>query len=102
MVLQDVLILFFYTELSSFPSTIYWRDCLLFLVYSWLFFKKSSRTKHDELALGRTFQYHLSEQAEWYIESEAYRKMVFTFLILFQSQLSVLDVRAYILLFVYI
>ena len=62
-----------------------------------------------ELALGRTFPsdwgpvgHHLSEQAKWYIASEAYRKMAFTFLTLFQSQPSLLDVIAYILLFVYI
>ena len=34
MVLRSVLISFFYLELSSFPSTIYWRDCLCPIVYS--------------------------------------------------------------------
>ena len=36
MVLGSILIPFFYMQLSSFPSTIYWRDCLFFIVYSCL------------------------------------------------------------------
>ena len=26
---------FFYEWISNFPNTIYWRDCLFFVVYSW-------------------------------------------------------------------
>ena len=36
MVLENVLILFFYMELSGFPSTAYWIDCLFSIVYSCL------------------------------------------------------------------
>ena len=31
---ENVPISFFYTQLSSFPSTTYWRDCLFSMVYS--------------------------------------------------------------------
>ena len=33
-VLENVLILFFYMQLSSFPSTTYWNDCLYSIVHS--------------------------------------------------------------------
>ena len=36
MVLRSVLISFFYMQLSSFPNTIYWGDCLSPIVYSCL------------------------------------------------------------------
>ena len=36
MVLENVLILFFYMQLSSFPSTTYWNDCLYSIVHSCL------------------------------------------------------------------
>ena len=36
MLLENVLISFFYMWLSSFPSTTYWRDCLFSSVYSYL------------------------------------------------------------------
>ena len=36
MVLENVLISFFYMQLYSFPSTIYWRGCLFSTVYSCL------------------------------------------------------------------
>ena len=40
MVLGNVLISFFYMQLFSFTSTIYWRDCLFSIVYSCLLFHK--------------------------------------------------------------
>ena len=33
MILGSVLVSFFYMQLSSFPSTTYWRDCLFSIVY---------------------------------------------------------------------
>ena len=36
MLLESVLISFFYMQLSSFPSISYWRDCLFAIVYSCL------------------------------------------------------------------
>ena len=48
--LESVLISFFYMELPSFPRTTYWRDCLFSIVYSCLLRRKKERNKVKSLS----------------------------------------------------
>ena len=52
MVLRSVLISFFYMQLSSFPSTTYWRDCLFSFVYSCLLRHRLGDHRYVGLSLG--------------------------------------------------